>query len=78
MLYSFLSTYGDKVVDGYAYMALCCWDLKKYDECLAYLKKAIAVNPNEVRQVLSDLFPPELDLKDYRTYLLDKIKELKS
>ena len=78
MLYSFLSTYGDKVVDGYAYMTLCCWDLKKYDECLAYLKKAIAVNPNEVRQVLADLFPPELDLKDYKTYLLDKIKELKS
>ena len=78
MLYHFLSTYGDKVVDGYAYMTLCCWDLKKYDECLAYLKKALTVNPNEVRQVLSDLFPPELELKDYKTYLLDKIKELKS
>ena len=78
MLSNYLSSYGDRVVDGYAYMALCCWDLKKYDECIDYLKKAITINPDEARQVLSDLFPPELELKDYKSYLLDKIKEINS
>lgn len=78
MLSNYLSSYGDRVIDGYAYMTLCCWDLKKYDECIDYLKKAITINPDEARQVLSDLFPPELELKDYNSYLLNKIKELNS
>ena len=54
--------------EGYAYMALCCWDLHYYDEFLVYLKKAIKKNPKEARQVLGNIFPKDMEVKDYCEY----------
>lgn len=61
--------------EGYAYMALCCHDLKKYDEYLKYLKKACEQNPKECHTVLSHLFPEELAPEKYYEYLQSKMKQ---
>ena len=61
--------------EGYAYMALCCHTLKRYDEYLAYLKMACEKNPQECKQVLDYLFPKEVAPQDYYTYTINHIKE---
>lgn len=59
--------------DGYAYMALCCYELKHYTEFLEYLKKACTRNPKECKLVLGHIFPDELDAKDYYAFLQGKM-----
>lgn len=60
--------------EGYAYMALCCFDLKRYDEFLHYLERACEVNPSECQTVLAHIFPDGIAPKDYYTYIKDKMK----
>ena len=64
----FFNYVDDSWTDGYAYMALCCWDLRYYDEFLTYLKKAVEKNPKETKLVLGNLFPQGIDVKDYYDY----------
>jgi hypothetical protein len=59
---------------GYAYMALCCYELHKDDEFLHYLELAIEKNPREAQAVLSSLFPKDIELKDYYNYMLHQLK----
>lgn len=66
---------GDENKNGYAYMALCCYDLKRYDEFLSYLMRACEVNPTECRNVLSILFPEDLAPENYYDYIKDKMKQ---
>ena len=61
--------------DGYAYMALCCYELKHYTEFLDYLKKACERNPKECKLVLSHLFPEEIEPKDYYDFLQGKMRK---
>ena len=61
----------DDFDDGYAYMALCCYELKRHDEFLKYLKEACQRNPQECRSVLSHLFPTSVKPQDYYNYLLN-------
>ena len=74
LLKGFLTLVDDDWKEGYSYMALCCLDLKKYDEFLQYLKQAIEKNPREVRLVLGSYFPKEVELKDYYDYMKKKLK----
>ncbi len=60
--------------DGYAYMALCCYELGRQAEFLDYLKKACRVNPRECRLVLSQLFPSDIEPQDYYGYISEKMK----
>ncbi len=60
--------------EGYAYMALCCHDLKHYDEYLKYLKKACEINPKECRMVLAHLFPEDLEPERYYEFLQSKMR----
>ena len=60
--------------DGFAYMALCCYELGRHAEFLKYLKKACHVNPKECRLVLSQLFPEDIEPKDYYGYISEKMK----
>ena len=60
--------------EGYAYMTLCCWDLKRYDEFMHYLKLACEKNPQETRLVLSHMFPDSVKPQDYYKYMLEKLK----
>lgn len=61
--------------EGYAYMALCCYKMKRYDEYLTYLEKASQTNPQTCRKVLGHLFPDELNPEDYYNYIKDKLDE---
>ena len=66
-----VGTEGD---EGYAYMALCCYDLKKNDEFLSYLKTACERNPQECRLVLSHIFPENMEPKEYYNYIKDRMQ----
>ena len=50
---------------GYAYLARCCYELKKKKEFKKYLLIAIERNPEECLEVLSDLYPQGTDPKNY-------------
>ena len=50
---------------GYAYLALCCYDLGKQEEFLITLHRAVEKNPQEARMVLGFLFPEGMDPSDY-------------
>ena len=64
--------------DGFAYMALCCYDMKRTEEFLHYLKEACRLNPSECREVLSFMFPAEVEPQDYYTYVINNMKRFKS
>lgn len=59
---------------GYAYMALCCYDLQKYDKFLHYLKIACERNPKECKLVLNHLFPKDMEPEKYYEYIKRKMK----
>jgi tetratricopeptide (TPR) repeat protein len=65
----------EKWIEGYAYMALCCNDLKKDDEFLRYLQKACECNPKEAKAVLNVLFPADMEPKDYYDYALEHLND---
>ena len=59
--------------EGYAYMALCCWDSGKYSEFMDYLQMACQKNPQEAKMVLSAMFPTGMEPKDYYEYMKERI-----
>jgi tetratricopeptide (TPR) repeat protein len=61
--------------NGYAYMALCCWDMQKYDEFMAYLQEAVDKNPKEARLVLGHLFPEGMKPEEYADYIKPKLNK---
>ncbi len=63
----------ESLPEGYAYMALCCYDLKKYDEFLGYLKKACEMNPLECKRVMGYIFPENVAPEDYYEYIKGKL-----
>lgn len=75
LLKNFFSYMDDEWKDGYAYMALCCLDMKKDDEFLYYLKLACEKNPKEARIVLGGYFPKGTEPKDYYEYMINKLKK---
>ena len=64
-----------KNTEGYAYMALCCYELKIYDEFLSYLQKACEVNTQECRIAVGNLFPEDVKPEDYYQYIKEKLDE---
>jgi tetratricopeptide (TPR) repeat protein len=60
---------------GYAYMALCCYDLKKWDEFMDYLRQSVEQNPREARIVLGFLFPQGMEPADYVSYMEQHLPE---
>lgn len=76
MFKKFFSLFDDKDdLQGYSYMALCCWDLGYTEEFLMYLRIATERNPREARIVLSHLFPEDMAAKDYYHYMYQKLKQ---
>ena len=59
---------------GYSYMALCCHSMKRYDEYLEYLKKAVSCNPDEAKATLSHLFPENISPEQYYEYAQKELK----
>ena len=60
--------------DGYSYMALCCKDMKHYDEFFEYLKLAVEKNPKEAKMVLSHLFPAGMKVTEYQQFIEEALK----
>lgn len=57
--------------EGFAYEALCCYSLGKKEEFREAVRKACERNPREAAIVLCDLFPEEVEPKDYYQYLIN-------
>lgn len=57
--------------EGFAYEALCCYSLGKKEEFREAVRKACERNPREAAIVLCDLFPEEVEPKDYYRYLVE-------
>ena len=68
MFLKYFKIIDDDCTEGYAYMALCCHDLLRFDEYLSYLKEACQRNPQEAKLVLSHLFPEGLKPEEYYEY----------
>lgn len=60
--------------EGYTHYAACCYDLKKWDEFLVNLRKAVKYSPQDTKFILGKLFPKDLEPEDYCKYMTDKIK----
>ena len=73
MFLKFFEVVGPDYDEGYAYMALCCWDLNKPKEFMKYLEEAVRRNPQEAGIVLSSLFPEGMEPKDYTQFMKDKL-----
>jgi len=77
LLKSLLCHVDDSWKDGYAYMALCCWEMKKHDEFLKYLKIACDKNLKEVKIVFNGFFPPEISSEDYYSFISKQLSDKK-
>ena len=74
MFQKFFVIVGKDFDEGYGYMALCCYDLKRYSEFLTYLKKACERCPRECKVAMGHIFPEDLDPKEYYNYIKDRMK----
>jgi tetratricopeptide (TPR) repeat protein len=72
--FEMVSEYYPDFKGGYAYMALCCFDLNRTREFMRYLKLAVTHTPQEARLVLSCLYPEETPVSDYVSYMEERIK----
>lgn len=61
--------------EGFSYMALCCWDLKKTKEFIHYLDLAVTRNPNEAKRVVGFLFPKSMNPTEYIDFIYSKLKK---
>ncbi|MCR5130871.1 MAG: tetratricopeptide repeat protein [Prevotella sp.] len=61
----------DSFTDGYAYEALCCYSLNRYNDFCMLVKKACENNLAEAQHALADMFPEDLDPKDYYQWLCE-------
>lgn len=78
MLKKFMTDFiGDTFYAGYAYMALCCWDLNYNREFLDNLEKAVRLDPSETRIVLGFLFPEDLPVSEYYNFMTEHINDNK-
>ena len=77
MFLKYFKMVDDNWNEGYSYMALCCYDLQRYDEFLSYLKKACEVNPAEARIALSHMMPDDMKPEDYYEYMRERLKDKK-
>ena len=59
--------------EGYSYMALCCFDLGKYDEFIKYLHIGVNKNPKEAKIVLGQLFPNGMQVSEYESYFINQL-----
>lgn len=75
MFKKFLELMDDDFNEGYSYMALCCWDLRRLDEFLHYLEIAVKCNPKEAKLVLGYLFPKDLDPREYYNYMFKELND---
>ena len=59
--------------EGYAYMALCCYDQSRTEDFMKYLRLAVEENPQEAQTVLNCLFPEGTPVRDYVSYMEQRL-----
>lgn len=74
MFQKYLELIEEDCAEGFSYMALCCYELMRFDEYLHYLQEACRRNPSEAKQALGHLFPESLKTEDYYEYAKKKLK----
>lgn len=74
MLKKYFQVYGEDASEGYAYMAICCYEMKHNEEFLHYLKKACETDPKECKLVLSSIFPDDIAPENYYEYITNQMK----
>lgn len=70
----YFEAFGNDGTEGYAYLALCCWDMKYYDEFMVNLKLAVERNKKEAAMALGNLFPEGMEPEEYYEYMKGKLK----
>ncbi|MBR3079183.1 MAG: tetratricopeptide repeat protein [Prevotella sp.] len=65
----------NEFTNGFVYLALCCWELHYDKEFLRYLKKAALYNPTETRLVLGHIFPDDMSVDEYYSYMKEHIHD---
>lgn len=75
MFQKYFEMVGPECYVGYAYIALCCWDLHKANEFIKYLETAVERNPREAKTVLCHLFPEDMQPADYVEYARNRINK---
>lgn len=78
MFERFYAMVGKDYPEGYSYLALCCWDLQRYDEFLESLRIAVERNPKEARLVLGPLFPQGMAPEEYYEYMKNNLEHLRT
>ncbi len=58
---------------GYAYMALCCYDLRRTGEFMKYLALAVENSEQEAKAVLGFLFPEGMPVTEYVKYMESRL-----
>ena len=71
----FVQAYYPDFHNGYAYMALCCYDLSKTKDFMKYLKLAVKENPQEAQNVLNCLFPEGTPVEEYVPYMEQRLPQ---
>ena len=69
----FVQAYYPDFHSGYAYMALCCYDLSRTEDFMKYLRLAVEENPQEAQTVLNCLFPEGTPVRDYVSYMEQRL-----
>lgn len=59
---------------GFGYMAMCCMELKRYDEAKEYLNLAERICPEELRIAFYNMLPHDIQEKDIFKYITNKIE----
>lgn len=75
MFLNYFQHFGDNCDEGYGYMALCCYDLKRDEDFLYYLKICCDRNPTEAKLALSQLFPEGMKPEAYYDYMVKEMKK---
>ena len=55
----------------YPYRAMAYVQLNNYDKFLYNLREGVERNPEACRNVLSDMFPEDMNPRDYYQYIVD-------
>ena len=81
LAYKMLHAVIDELTDptnnvGYSYLALCCRRLGKTEEFLETLKQACERNPEEAKATLGEMFPPDIEPKDYYNFLINNEQQI--
>jgi tetratricopeptide (TPR) repeat protein len=70
----YLRRYAEIIPDDYPFMAACCFELGYPEEFLYYLKIACEYDPEGTRLSLGRLFPEDMEVEDYYSFMLEEIK----